>query len=383
VISNPASDAQLPAGHTPRVRLGWLASVAVCGVLPIVVLALVFASAIGDDSDAIDFRQYYRAGEAILAGENPYPDEDALLTASGKPYPYPPLPALLSIPLTVVPLDVVEVLVMSLQVILVLAILYVLGVRDWRCYGVALLWPPVISAVQTGNVTLWLALAAAVLWRYRERTVPASAGLGVTLGVKVLLWPLLVWLVATRRWASAVSACAIGALLLLGSWAAIGFDGLRDYPDLLRRLEQTVGDDAYVISNLAEKLGASARVADVLWLAAGIALLAACWFLARHGDERSSFVVAMGAALALSPLVWLHYFALLLVVVCLASTRLAPIWFVPLAMFVATGRQDPTLLQMSVTLAAAAATVGLAVWHTRRTGVQPDPDARALGAATA
>ena len=46
---------------------------------------------------------------------------------------------------------------------------YVLGVRDWRCYGVALMWPPVISAIQTGNLTLWLALACA-----RRLAVPRS-----------------------------------------------------------------------------------------------------------------------------------------------------------------------------------------------------------------
>lgn len=366
MIPDLAREAGSPTSHEPTVRLGWLASVAVCGVLPVVVVTLLFASAIGDGSDAIDFRQYYRAGEAVLAGENPYPAADALLTASGKPYPYPPLPALLSIPLTVFPLAVVEVLVMTLQLLLVLAILYVLGIRDWRCYGVAFLWPPVISAIQTGNVTLSLAFATAVLWRYRDRTLPASASLGVTLAVKLLLWPLLLWLVATRRWASAVWAGAIGALLLLGSWAAIGFDGLRGYPDLLRRLEETIGDDAYTVSNLAQQLGAGDAFARGIWVATGAVALGWCVALARRGDERSAFVLAVAAALALSPLVWLHYFAFLLVVVALASPRLGYLWFVPLAMFVATGRQDPTLVEMSVTLGAAAATVGLALRETRR-----------------
>ena len=36
----------------------------------------------------------------------------------------------------------------------------VLDVRDWRVYGVTLLWPSVIDAYQTANVTLPLALAA-------------------------------------------------------------------------------------------------------------------------------------------------------------------------------------------------------------------------------
>ena len=61
---------------------------------------------------------------------------------------------------------------MGVLVLVALAIPFVLGVRDWRCYGLLLLWPPVISAVQTGNVTLWFALAAALAWRFRDRTLP-------------------------------------------------------------------------------------------------------------------------------------------------------------------------------------------------------------------
>ena len=40
---------------------------------------------------------------------------------------------------------------MIVLVVVALAIPLVLGVRDWRCYGLVLLWPPVISAVQTAT----------------------------------------------------------------------------------------------------------------------------------------------------------------------------------------------------------------------------------------
>ena len=371
---------RLRGDHPPKVRLGWLASVAFCGVLPAVLVVLVFVSTVGEESAAIDFRQFYRAAEDILAGDDPYPNADDLLTASASPYPYPPFPALLAAPLTVLPRDVVAVLVMTVQVALVLGILWVLSVRDWRCYGIALLWPPVISAIQTGNPTLWLALAAAVTWRCRGRVAPSGASLGATLAVKFLLWPLLLWLAATRRVMSAVFAAAVAALLALASWAAIGFDGLRDYPDLLRRLEETVGDDAYTLSNLARLLGGSEGLSQAIWLVAGASLLVWCVLLARQGDERSSFVVALASALVLSPLVWLHYFSLLLVVVALGRGRLTPIWFVPLGMFVATGREDPTLFETSVTLTAAAVTFGLALRETRRCRErQRDLDLRALG----
>ena len=349
-----------------RERLIWLASVAFCGVLPAVVLVLVFADALTDGSYAIDFRPLYRAGEDILAGENPYPLEGDLLTAAGSPFVYPPFPAVLSIPLTVFSVDAAGFLVMVSLVAAALLIPFVLGVRDWRCYGVLLLWPPVISAIQTGNVTLWLALGCALAWRWKDRPAPSSASVGVTLATKFFLWPLLVWLVAARRAATAALALAVGLVLLVASWATIGFDGLRRYPDLLQRLEEVVGDDAYTVFNLMSDLGAPDAIARTLWLGLGFALLAACVVLARSGDERSGLVLALAAALALTPLVWLHYFALLSVACSLARPRLGVVWLVPLAMFVATGSGDPTPLQTVVTLTAAGVTVALAVRASRR-----------------
>jgi hypothetical protein len=347
-------------------RVPWLASIAFCGVLPALVLILLFAAAIDDGSFAIDFRPFHRAAEAVLAGKDPYPGKDALLTASGGPYVYPPLPALLSIPLAWLSADGAGLVVMSVLVAVALSIPWVLGVRDWRCYGIFLLWPPVLSAIQTGNVTLWLALASALVWRHRDRQGVSAAAAGVTLAVKFLLWPLLVWFVATRRLADAVLAASIGAGLLIASWAVIGFDGMRGYPDLLRRLDEAVGDDAYTLSNLVHDLGAPQGVARTAWLVVGLALLVACAVLARRGDERSAFILALAAALALTPLVWLHYFALLVVCVAVARPRLGLVWFVPLATVVANGSGNPARLQTAAVLGAAALTVALALRESRK-----------------
>ncbi len=60
---------------------------------------------------------------------------------------------------------------MAALVLVALAVLFVLGVRDWRCYGAR----PALAAGHLGdpdgNVTLWLALAAALAWRFRDRHV--------------------------------------------------------------------------------------------------------------------------------------------------------------------------------------------------------------------
>ena len=203
------------------------ASIAFCGVLPALVLISVFAAAVGDDSVAFDFRVFLSAAHAVLHGESPYPSVAASDEVIGRSYVYPPLTALVSVPFTALSEQAAGLIVMALLAAAALAVPWVVGVRDWRCYGVLLLWPPVISGIQTGSVTLAIALLAAVGWRFRDGSaLGSSAAIGVTLAAKIFLWPLVVWLAATRRVRGAVSALAIGVGLLLASWAAIGFAGL-------------------------------------------------------------------------------------------------------------------------------------------------------------
>lgn len=358
-LETVVSDATPPTVSLSRVVR--FASIVFLGVLPALTLVVLFVSTIQDDIVAMDFRQFYGAAEAILRGETPYGAAGEPLTSWGGPYPYPPLLGNVATPLTVLSPEAAGLLVMAALVVVALAVPFVLGVRDWRCYGLILLWPPVISAIQTGNVTLWFALASALAWRFRDRALPVSASIGFTLAAKFFLWPLVVWLAATRRLMSAALTCAVGAGLLFVSWAAIGFAGLRDYPDLLRRLEDTVGGDSYTAYIVALDLGASSGVARAIWLIVGLGIIVAVVVAGRRGDERSAFILAIAAALALTPIVWLHYFALLVVVVAVAQPRLGVVWFVPLALVVTPGSGQPTPFETSATLAIVALTFAVAL----------------------
>ena len=354
-----------PAGATDAegvtwARAVWLASTALLCVLGISAVIIIFQNALQSDIAAFDFHQFDTAAHAILRGENPYDPVNAP-SAWGGPYPYPPLPALTAIPLTALPYEAAGVLVMAALVLAALATLFVLDVRDLRCYGLVLLWPPVISAVQTGNLSLWFALAAAVMWRYRARLVPASATLGLALAAKFFLWPLVVWLAATRRTASAVLASVTGASLLLVSWAVIGFDGFLEYPSILHKLENTVGEDSYTLYIVGLDAGLPGPLARAVWLGFGLGVLACVVALGRRGEDRAAFIVAIAASLALSPIVWLHYFSLLLVVVAVAQPRLGLVWFVPFGMAVTPGSGHPTPFETAWTLAVAAAVVALSV----------------------
>ena len=160
-------------------------------------------------------------------------------------------------------------------------------------------------------------------------------------------------------------ACAVGVAVLALSWLVIGFAGMADYPELLRRLDRAVGEDSYTVYIVGLDLGLPSVAARALWLAVGLALVALIVVLGRRGDERTAFVVAIAASLALTPIVWLHYFALLLVVVALAQPRLGYLWFVPLAMFITPGSGHPSPFDTAWALAVASVTVALAVRESR------------------
>ena len=368
------SQAALGRPQSPLLeRVKWYASIVFCGALPAVALIVFYESMTAEGTLAFDFRPFYRAAGAILEGETPYPAADDPLTAWTGPYVYPPLGALISIPFRAVPFDVAGVVVMVLLTAAALAIPYLLGVRDWRCFGVVFLWPPVWNAIQTGNMTLVLGLAAAIAWRFRDVRSASSVAVGVTLAAKFFLWPLVVWFAATRRIWTAVIATSIGGLLLVLSWAAIGFVGLADYPDLMRRLQDAVGDDSYTLYIAGLDLGLPSPAARALWLGVGLGLLAAVVWAGRRGDERSAFILTVAAALALSPIVWLHYFALLLIVVALAQPTLGLVWFVPLAMVVTPGSGHPTPFETGATLAIAALTIALALRTSLSLSRSPSP----------
>ena len=68
-----------------------------------------------------------------------------------------------------------------------------------------------------------------------------------------------------------------------------------------------------------------------------LGLLAAAAWVARDSRRTSrdrdigALTLCLAAALSASPIVWVHYFLLLLVPLALASPRLSPLWLVPLA----------------------------------------------------
>jgi alpha-1,2-mannosyltransferase len=346
-------------------RVARVAEVVVFGLLPLLALGYVFGKVLFTDLDVYAVLPYTAAADAIVHGHNPYPsltDPDFL---RGAGYVYPPLVAILSMPLTLIPFGVAEVVMMVLLVAALVGTLWALDVRDWRCYGLPFLWPPVLSAIQTGNVTLFMGLAAALAWRFRDHDRAVGLSVGVSLAAKLFLWPLVAWMLATRRFRAALWTVGFAFALLSLTWGAIGFAGLTGYPSLLHHWTNYADDFAFSLYAVALDLGAASSVALGVWLAGAVAALVCAFVLGRRGDDRGSFVLALSAAIAYSPIVWLHYFALLVVVVAVLERQLGPAWFAPLLIWVTMGAAAPaigngTTAQTVATLGVAVLTVALA-----------------------
>jgi Glycosyltransferase family 87 len=284
-----------------------------------------------------DLGVFLNAGGDVLAGRNPYPDP---ATFSGDAnYVYPPPLALVMTPLSAIPERLAETLFTLFGIGAIVAALALLGVRDRRCYLLALLFPVTHESLRNGALGSFLVLILALLWRYRDRAAAAGTAAGAAVVLKLFLWPVVLWLWFTGRARATVVGVLAGTALALGSWAAIGFAGLVDYPTLLSELTDLESNSSYSLVAFGHLLGFPAWAAQLLAVAVGGSLLLFAARAAhqsqgqREERDRRSLTLVLAAALALTPILWLHYLVLLVVPIALARPRLSALWFLPLAMW--------------------------------------------------
>jgi hypothetical protein len=281
-----------------------------------------------------DLKIFLDAGDAVLDGRSPYPERGAIEGQEGTFYVYPPLLALAIVPLSVLSVSAASSTFTVLGIFAVVGALRVLGVRDWRCYVLALAYPYTRDSLGIGAIGTFLALLVALVWRYRDDARLAGATTGVAIALKLFLAPLVLWLAFTRRLGAAAIGVATALALALLSWAAIGFRGIGDYVPLLRELSDLEAEQSYSALGLVSSLGAPSGLARIVVVLAGGALLVAAWRAAHAGGsegDRRSLTFVLAAALVLTPILWLHYLVLLVVPIALARPRLSWLWFVPLA----------------------------------------------------
>lgn len=292
------------------------------GLVPVLFWTGALVTVVQEGGLAFDFHKFF------------YPQARELLEGRIPTTAYPPLTTALYAPFALLPPAVGDWVVTAAMAACAAGTLWLMGVRDWRCYGAASLWPPVYAGVQSANLSLVLALGVAAMWRWRDRALPSGAALAAVVALKLFLWPLVLWPLVTARTRTAVVTVIVGVAASAAAWAVVGFDALLHLPAALRGNIDDNGTKPYTVIALLRELGVPAAVASAVCWTLGVAGAAVAVRRARRGDEAGALGLLVGVALLVSPIVWLHYLALLLVPVALARPRFGLLWLAPLPLWV-------------------------------------------------
>jgi hypothetical protein len=300
--------------------------VVVVFLLTLFVAALVLLEVAVGVSFGWDFRALYQAGHDYLHLRSPYVSGSLAQLTTRENFVYPLPIAAIFMPFSFLPYDVAAGLFVAMGATCLALALRIVGVRDWRCYAAVFVGIPAFEGVGLGTISPLLALLLALLWRYRDRgriVVPVVTFLVLA---KLFLWPLVLWLLVTRRFRTAaisIAACAVSVLIFS---LPVGLGALTHYPALLRSLSSFEAPLSMSLLSLGQGLTGSSVGGAALTAVAGLALVYGMARAVRRGDELQAFALSIVAALALSPIVWNHYLLLLFVPLALMQPRFSVIW---------------------------------------------------------
>jgi len=310
----------------------------------------------------------WEAGKAILHGRSPYPPANAAaLLDKGNPAVYPAPALVATAPLALLPATASAAVWDVLSLVALLAALRLVGVRDWRVFAIVLLSCPFFLSVKLAQTDAFLALGCALAWRWRRSPglrLPICVGTVVVL--KLLLWPLVVWLAAIGRRRAALGAVGVAAAELLIGWSVLGFSSLRSYPHLMAAETEAFGDKGYSLLALGTRLGAGFSSARLLPIIAAVALCVYCVWSARRGRELDALIAAVAAGLLGSPVLWLQYALILLVVLAAKHPKLSWAWAPALLLWIVPDPRATSSRTFVVGLGILLLLVAIALWPERR-----------------
>lgn len=325
--ARPSSVFAWPAGRRSALEHSLFA------LLPALVCAFILYEMVHGNIVAVDFRHaYLAAGRRLLDGTSPYLWSHGQI-AGGEVFVYPALSALIMVPFALLPSGVAALLFSVLCAVAAMVTLRVLQVRDWRLYGLSLVLPWVVAGWQTGNLTLLLGLGTALVWRYRDRPAVAGVLVAVVVSLKPFTVPVALWLLVTRRFTGLAWAAVAGAVVNLLAWGLLGFGELRRYIHLSSSVTGALERTGYGLISLTAHLGLGQSLGIFLELTAAAAVLVLMLIAGRRRDDSTALTAAVVLMLVGWPLVWSHYFALLLIPIAIARPRLSWVWLLPLLLW--------------------------------------------------
>lgn len=288
---------------------------------------------------ALDLKIPVFAGIVFREGGSPYVESSVWHSQSGQyeltgfvsPYLYPPVLGQFMIALTTLPFAVVRFGFLSLSVaIYLLCIMALVNVRmesrgiPRYLLGALLFYLPILNCFAAGNVQILLlgAVVALLVFSTHLGNVVPSAGLGLnflsgsalglSLIIKPVLWPFVIWALIRRRKAILIG-CGLSMLIIF--LISLGIGGLDPWTEYVRAFPKLMAVQPYVENQSI--VGWLARLGLVKWgetIKSVIPILILfIWFVLFRQIPDSFEVVSLSVIVVLiSPIVWYYYFILLI-----------------------------------------------------------------------
>ena len=310
-----------------------------------------------------DFIQEYLLARAVLNGVDPYlplpelasrflgPLPNSVLQ---HPTPHPPAVALISLPLGVLSYEQAAAAWLLFEIICNVAAIYLLLLWFDRRPGLvltsfvalaALGWNPFFEELITGQLMtlLLLLLTGAWLALRAEHTIRGGMLLGLTIALKLIAWPIILFLVIRKSWRAVITAGVTTAAANVAAALLMGFDNMLYYyqevggtvASLYKAYEHnfslwTVGWRVFegtgspvVLGFNAPPLVVAPALARLVSFAIPLVLLGVGLVLAvRVYSFDASFSILVCVSILVSPIAWRHYLVLALIPLVVVGRRL-------------------------------------------------------------
>jgi hypothetical protein len=306
----------------PQLRFDPEQTIRVAGAALFGTLALLYFWFGQQGAQLYDFGSFWASGKAAVQGQNPYAVYlETFRSAAGNtvhPNLNPPFSLLFFAPLSHFdPHSTIKVLwwlgLAAYAAFLALTLRRTANPNTLLVGVWALALPAFWDGIRMGQVYLPMMLGAALVWHWMEKERPIAAavviGLLTALKPNLLVWPALLFVAGYRRMALVAGLTFIGASLL-----PLPFFGMESYLQWFELLRGDVGQRSGYFAN-ATVVAIGVRAGSHLL---GIALAAAtlAWAVRRLSGAGFSMTeasaIAIGAAILVSPVAWMHYLLLLL-----------------------------------------------------------------------
>jgi len=331
-----------------------------------IILALIGSAATYQDRDI--FQEYLMA-KALISGVNPYlPLNELAQMFIGNfsffphPAPYPPFIAILSTPLLLFSLNNVIIawfIVELICLVVIAGMLTTLWRRrvDWLhalfVLFLLLAWYPIMVDLLYGQLTILITtlLLIALLALRKDNKILAGLVIGLSAAIKIFTWPLIIYFAFKRDWRTLLTSCltAIGlnliALLVMGTGPVMDYylqvtrQVATIYQSFLtnyslwsigyRLFEGTQPNGVNFIS--APPLVNIPQIAPIVSAGLAIAFLLTGLIWAIQSKDRDiAFAILVCVIIAISPISWDHYYAMIIISLAILSLNLSnhsfPTW---------------------------------------------------------